>query len=103
MNTRAEPALVDAVRQSLALQPQLIVAQQDVVESRSDVRAAVVPFLPTVSASLLDEKYVPANGGGPVIMVGNNILGDPETRSGYGSLNLSWNVMSSGRRMWGIE
>lgn len=95
--------LADAVRQSLSSQPQLIVAQQDVVESRSDVRAAVAPFLPTVTASLLDEKYVPANGGGPVIVVGNNILGGPETRSGYGSLNLSWNVMNSGRDVAGLH
>lgn len=95
--------LADAVRQSLSSQPQLIVAQQDVVESRSDVRAAVAPFLPTVTASLLDEKYVPANGGGPVIVVGNNILGGPETRSGYGSLNMSWNVMNSGRDVAGLH
>ena len=95
--------LVDAVRQSLSVQPQLIAAQQDVVESRSDVRAAVAPFLPTVTASVLDERYVPANGGGPVIVVGNNILGGPETRSGYGSLALSWNVMNSGRDAAGLH
>ena len=95
--------LADAVRQSLVSQPQLIVAQQDVVESRSDVRAAVAPFLPTVTASLLDEKYVPANGGGPAIVVGNNILGGPQTRSGYGSLNLSWNLMNSGRDVAGLH
>ena len=95
--------LADAVRQSLSAQPQLIVAQQDVAESRSDVRAAVAPFLPTVTASVLDEKYVPANGGGPVIVVGNNVLGGPQTRSGYGSLNLSWNLMNSGRDVAGLH
>ncbi len=94
--------LADAVRQSLSSQPQLIVAQQDVVESRSDVRAAVAPFLPVVTASLLDEKYVPANGGGPVIVVGNNVLGGPQTRSGYGALSLTWNVMNSGRDVAGL-
>lgn len=95
--------LADAVRQSLSSQPQLIVAQQDVVESRSDVRAAVAPFIPTVTASVLDEKYVPANGGGPVIVVGNNVLGGPQTRSAYGSLNLSWNLMNSGRDVAGLH
>jgi outer membrane protein TolC len=95
--------LVDAVRQSLSTQPQLVVAQQEVVESRADVRAAVAPFLPTVTASLLDEKYVPANGGGPVIVVGNNILGGPQTRSGFGSLSLNWNVMNSGRDVAGLR
>ncbi len=95
--------LADAVRQSLSSQPQLVVAQQEVIESRSDVRAAVAPFLPTVTASLLDEKYVPANGGGPVIVVGNNILGGPQTRSGYGSLSLTWNIMNSGRDVAGLH
>ena len=95
--------LADAVRQSLSVQPQLIVAQQDVVESRSDVRAAVAPFLPKVTASVLDEKYVPANGEGPVIVVGNNILGGPQTRSAYGALSLSWNVMNSGRDVAGLH
>jgi outer membrane protein TolC len=95
--------LADAVRNALSVQPQLISARQDVVESRSDVRAAVAPFLPTVTASLLDEKYVPANGGGPVIVVGNNILGGPQTKSGYGSLSLTWNVMNSGRDVAGLH
>src|ERR1700722_3209189 len=95
--------LADACQQSLSTQPQFIVAQQEVIESLSDVRAAVAPFLPSVSASLLDEKYVPANGGGPVIVVGNNILGGPETRSGYGSLNLNWNIMNSGRDVAGLH
>ena len=48
----ALPQLVDAVRQSLSAQPQLVVAQQDVIESRADVTAAVAPFLPMVTASL---------------------------------------------------
>ena len=39
--------LADAVSQSLQTQPQLIIAQQDVLEARSDVRAAVAPFLPS--------------------------------------------------------
>jgi outer membrane protein TolC len=95
--------LADAVKQSLSAQPQLVVAQQDVVESRSDVRAAVAPFLPVVTASLLDEKYVPANGGGPVIVVGNNVLGGPQTKSGYGSLSLTWNIMNSGRDVAGLR
>jgi outer membrane protein TolC len=95
--------LAEAVRQSLSAQPQLIVAQQDLAESHSDVGTAFAQFLPTVTASVLDEKYVPANGGGPVIVVGNNVLGGPETRSAYGSLNLSWNVMNSGRDVAGLH
>jgi outer membrane protein TolC len=95
--------LADAIGQSLFAQPQLIIAQQDLVESRSDVRAAVAPFLPSAALSLLDEKYVPANGGGPVVVIGNNVLGGPQTRSGYGSLSLTWNIMNSGRDIAGLR
>ena len=38
-----------------------------------------------------------------MIVVGNNILGGPETRSGYGSLALSWKVMNSGRDVAGLH
>jgi len=95
--------LADAVKQSLLTQPQLIVAQQDLIESRADVRAAFAPFLPNAVLSVMDEKYVPANGGGPVVVIGNNVLGGPETRSGYGSLSLTWNVMNSGRDIAGLR
>ena len=95
--------LADAVRQSLFAQPQLIIAQQDLVESRSDIRAAVAPFLPSASLSVLDERYDPANGGGPVIVIGNNVLGGPQTRSGFGSLSMTWNIMNSGRDIAGLR
>lgn len=95
--------LVEAVKHSLVGQPQLIVAQQEVLESRSEVRAAAAPFLPSASLLLMDEKYVPANGGGPVIVIGNNVLGGPQTRSGYGALSLTWNVMNSGRDVAGLR
>ena len=95
--------LADAVEQSLFAQPQLIMAQQDLVESRSDVRAAMGPFLPSAMLSVMDEKYAPANGGGPVVVIGNNVLGGPETRSGYGSLSLTWNIMNSGRDVAGLR
>ncbi len=95
--------LADAIRQSLFAQPQLIIAQQELVESQSDVRAAVAPFLPSAALSVMDEKYVPANGGGPVVVIGNNVLGGPQTRSGYGSVSLSWNIMNSGRDIAGLR
>ena len=95
--------LAEAVQHALRNEPQLIVAQQEVVEARSDVTAAVGSFLPTASLSLMDEKYVPANGGGPVIVVGNNILGGPQTRSAYGALSVTWNVMNSGRDVAGLH
>ena len=60
--------LADAISQSLRTQPQLIIAQQDVVEARSDVRASVAPFLPSAQFGFTDERYVPSNGGAPVVV-----------------------------------
>jgi outer membrane protein TolC len=90
-------ALADAVGSALQFQPQLIIAQQDLIEARSDTRVATAAFLPSAQAQFTDERYVPANGGGPVVVVGNTVLGGAQTQSAYGSLSLSWNLMNSGR------
>jgi outer membrane protein TolC len=89
--------LADVVGLSLRFQPQLIIARQDTVESRSDARAASAPFLPSVQLAVIDEQYAPSNGGGPVVVVGNTVLGGTQTKSAYGSISLSWNLMNSGR------
>ena len=95
--------LADAVRQSLVAQPQLVIAQQELLESRADITAAIAPLLPSASLSVMDERYVPHNGNGPVVVIGNNVLGGPETRSAYGSLSMSWNIMNSGRDIAGLR
>jgi outer membrane protein TolC len=89
--------LAEAVMDSLQSQPQLMIAQEDAAASRSDLTASVAPFLPNVQFGLTDEKYVPRNGNSPVVVVGNTVLGGAQTKSAYGSLSLSWNIMSSGR------
>jgi outer membrane protein TolC len=95
--------LADAITQSLQSQPQLIIAQQDVLEARSDVRAAFAPFLPSAQLGFTDERYVPSNGSAPVVVVGNTVLGGAQTKSGYGSISLSWNLMNSGRDVAGYH
>ena len=96
--THVQPLdLAAAVSQSLQTQPQLIIAREDVLEARSDVRAAVAPFVPNVQFSFTDERYVSANGNSPVVVVGNTVLGGAQTKSGYASISLDWNLMNSGR------
>ncbi|MDB6107027.1 MAG: TolC family protein [Gammaproteobacteria bacterium] len=89
--------LTEAVMESLQSQPQLIIAQQDAAASRSELTASIAPFLPSVQLGLGDERYVPSHSNSPVIVVGNTVLGGAQTKSAYGSLSLSWNIMSSGR------
>lgn len=95
--------LADAISQSLQRQPQLIIAQQDLIEARSDVRASVAPFLPSAQLGFTDERYVPSNGSAPVVVVGNTVLGGAQTKSAYASISLSWNLMNSGRDVAGFH
>jgi outer membrane protein TolC len=85
------------VAQALNLQPKLIIAEAEEQASRSDVKAAVGGFLPQIDLSAVDERYVPSNGSSPVVVVGNTVLGGPQTKSAYGSLNLQWNLWNNGR------
>jgi outer membrane protein TolC len=80
-----------------------MIAQQDLVEARSDARAAVAPFLPNAQFGFTDERYVPSNGSAPVVVVGNTVLGGAQTKSGYASISLSWNLMNSGRDVAGYH
>lgn len=85
------------VAQSLNLQPKLLIAEAEELASRSDVKAAAGGFLPQIDFSAVDERYVPSNGSAPVVVVGNNVLGGPQTKSAYGSLSLQWNLWNNGR------
>jgi outer membrane protein TolC len=89
--------LAEAVVGSLSHEPQLMVAREDVMEARSDVTGALAPFMPSIQFALVEEKYVPSNSASPVIVVGNTVLGGAQTKSAYGALSLSWNIMNSGR------
>ena len=85
------------VAQSLNLQPKLLLAEAEELASRSDVKAAAGGFLPQIDFSAVDERYVPSNGSAPVVVVGNSVLGGPQTKSAYGSLSLQWNLWNNGR------
>jgi outer membrane protein len=85
------------VAQALNLQPKLLVAEANELASRSDVKSAVGGFMPQIDLSAVDERYVPSNGSAPVVVVGNSVLGGPQTKSAYGSLSLQWNIWNSGR------
>lgn len=95
--------LTDAVIQSLSNEPHLILAREDVAESKADLKAARTPFLPKGQLIVDDERFVPSNAAAPVTVVGNNILGGTRTYSAYGSVSVSWNILSSGRDMAGFR
>jgi len=90
-------AIADAIRQSIEDQPQLIIAAQQFLESKADRLASTAAFLPSVQVGLTNERYVPSNSSAPVVVVGNNVLGGAQTKSSFGSLSLTWNLMNSGR------
>jgi outer membrane protein TolC len=91
--TRFQPlTLTDAVTQALRNEPRLLLARQDVEESKADITAAVTPFLPKGQILLDDERFVPNHPFEAVTVVGNNILGGTKTYSGYGAISVSWNI-----------
>jgi outer membrane protein len=96
-------SLADAIVQSLRSEPHLIMVRQDVIESKADVTAALAPFLPKAQITVDEERFVPSNGFAPVTVVGNNILGGAKTYSAYGSIAISWNILSSGRDVAGYK
>ncbi len=96
-------SLADAVVQSLRNEPHLIVARQDALESKADLKAATAPFFPKAQLVVDEERFVPSNGSAPVTVIGNNILGGSKTYSAYGSISVSWNILSSGRDVAGYK
>lgn len=93
----------EAMRNALNAEPQLIIAKLDLAAAQSDVNASLAPFLPTVQLVAENEKYVPHNQNSPVIVIGNVVLGGSQTNSAYASLDLSWNILNSGRDLAGLH
>jgi outer membrane protein TolC len=77
--------------------PQLVVARAEVEKARANLTTALTPFLPSVSLTFVDERFIPRNGGTPVTVVGNQVIGGTSNYSGYASLGLSWNFFNSGK------
>jgi outer membrane protein TolC len=96
-------SLADAVVKSLSDQPKLNIAKEALAESRADLSASSAAFLPAGQLLIDEARYAPSNGGTPVQVVGNNVLGGPRSDSAYGSLNLTWNLFSSGKDVAGYR
>ncbi len=96
-------SLTDAAVRTLANEPHLLLAQQDVVEAGTDKRAAASPFLPKGQLIVDDERFAPSGAAAPVTVVGNNVLGGSRTYSAYGAVSVSWNLFSSGHDVAGLH
>jgi len=93
----------DAVITALDQQPQMVIARQEVAKARASLTAALTPFLPALTASFVDEKFVPANGTTSVTVVGSEVIGGTRTYSGYGALGVTWNLFSGGKDVAGYR
>ncbi len=95
--------LADAIAKSLSDQPKLNLAKETLAESLADLSASATAFLPAGQLLVEESRYAPSNGGAPVQVVGNNVLGGPRSDSAYGSLNVTWNLFSSGKDVAGYR
>jgi outer membrane protein TolC len=95
--------LRDVVVETLQQQPDLIVAQQEIEKSRANLTAALTPFFPNAVLAFENERFVPHGPQAPVTVVGNNVIGGNQTYSGYGSINLNWNLFNGGKDIAGYR
>jgi outer membrane protein TolC len=96
-------SLPDALVQALQNEPHVIVARQDLAESKADAAAAVAPFLPKGQLVIDEGRLVPNNQFQPVTVIGTNVLGGSKAYSAYGAIAISWNIMSSGHDVAGLR
>lgn len=89
--------LGEAVGTSIDAAPQLIMAQADQTAAEANVTAATAPLVPSMQFNFQDQRYNPDNQISPVVVIGNTVLGGGESKTAYGSLSLTWNVLNSGR------
>jgi outer membrane protein TolC len=102
--TTAMPlSLPDALIQALQNEPHVIIARQDLAESKADAAAAVAPFLPKGQLVIDEGRLVPNNQFQPVTVIGTNVLGGSKAYSAYGAIAISWNIMSSGHDVAGLR
>jgi outer membrane protein len=96
-------SLPDALAQALQNEPHVVIARQDLAESKADAAAAVAPFLPKGQLVIDEGRLVPNNAFQPVTVIGTNVLGGSKAYSAYGAIAISWNIMSSGHDIAGLQ
>lgn len=85
-------------------QPQYLMAQQDVEKAKAGVLRAWSAFLPAAAATVENDRYKPANGGSPVTVVGNSIVGgNGQGYTSYGAASLNVNLYNGGRDVAGYR
>jgi outer membrane protein TolC len=96
-------SLADALIQTLENEPHVIVARQDLAESKAEAKAAVAPFFPKGQLIIDEGRLIPSNPFQPVTVIGSNVLGGSRAYSAYGAITISWNIMNSGRDSAGLR
>jgi outer membrane protein TolC len=96
-------SLADALVQALQNEPHVIVARQDLAETKAEAKAALSPFFPKGQFIIDEGRLIPSNPFQPVTVIGTNVLGGSRAYSAYGAIAISWNIMSSGRDSAGLR
>lgn len=101
----AEPIRLErALAVAAQSQPLYLMAIQDREKAKAGVLRAWSPFLPSANATIENDRYKPANGGGPVTVVGNSIVGgNGEGYTSYGAVSLNLNLYNGGRDLAGYR
>ncbi len=95
----AEPIALGKALEAASLgQPQYLMALQDQEKAKAGVLRAWSAFLPSAAATVENDRYKPADGGGPAIVVGNSIVGgNGQGYTSYGAVSINLNLYNGGR------
>ncbi len=101
----AEPiALSKSLQIASQGQPQYLMAIQDQEKAKAGVLKAWSAFLPSAAATVENDRYKPANGGTPAIVVGNSIVGgNGQGYTSYGAVSVNLNLYNGGRDVAGYR
>jgi outer membrane protein TolC len=87
-----------AVDTAASGQPQYLMAIQDRQKAKAGVLKAWSGFLPSATATIENDRYKPANEGGPVTVVGNTLVGgNGQGYTSYAAVGVNLNLYNGGR------
>ncbi len=101
----AKPIALGKALEAASLgQPQYLMALQDQEKAKAGVLRAWSPFLPSAAATVENDRYKPADGGSPAIVVGNSIVGgNGQGYTSYGAVSINLNLYNGGRDVAGYR
>lgn len=92
-------SLADALGVAFSRNPRLLSAQQDLQKAKAKRTTAIAAFMPSVTASLQNERFVSESPGvNSLTTIGSTVVGgDGDRYTNYPSVGINWNLFNGGK------